>query len=99
MDLGAIGGFLGDALVPRTEGSWNQTKCMGDDSTKYRRTGRAMLGQTAATWLERLHHQLDLARSRGWSQANIADILAPRNPPSRVNTTATHRPWGLLQMR
>ena len=35
-----------------------------------------MLGQTAATWLERLHHQLGLGlRSRGWSQANIADIL------------------------
>ena len=35
-----------------------------------------MLGQTAATWLERLHHQLGLGlRSRGWSQAHIADIL------------------------
>ncbi len=35
-----------------------------------------MLGHTAATWLERLHHQLGLGlRSRGWSQANIADIL------------------------
>ena len=35
-----------------------------------------MLGQTAATWLERLHHQIGLGlRSRGWSQANIADIL------------------------
>ena len=35
-----------------------------------------MLGETAATWLERLHHQLGLGlRSRGWSQANIADIL------------------------
>ncbi len=35
-----------------------------------------MIGHTAATWLERLHHQLGLGlRSRGWSQAKIADIL------------------------
>jgi len=36
----------------------------------------SMIGHTAATWLERLHHQLGLGlRSRGWSQAKIADIL------------------------
>jgi len=35
-----------------------------------------MIGHTASTWLERLHHQLGLGlRSRGWSQAKIADIL------------------------
>ena len=35
-----------------------------------------MIGETAATWLERLHHQIGLGlRSRGWSQANIAGIL------------------------
>jgi len=35
-----------------------------------------MLGTTAATWLERLHHQVGLGlRARGWPQASIAEVL------------------------
>ena len=35
-----------------------------------------MIGETAATWLERLHHQVGLGlRARGWSQSSIASIL------------------------